>query len=115
MNAQTTRIEATGPIFDGFDGFKPVLRCPLTAEDCKGLITPQIGQMFKGARSLLNRAMAAEPTDFWLACEIDEAADLLMDAAFAQLCERYVDATHAAEDADYTDSMFTRKMNEPGY
>jgi hypothetical protein len=40
---------------------------------------------------LIEKAQATEPTDFELACEIQGAAELLTDSAFAQLCARFVE------------------------
>ena len=82
---------------------------PLTRDECRAMMTPQIDAMLRGASRLLNRAQAAEPTDFWLAVEIEDAADLLMEQAFAMLCRRYVEL----DELDWREDAFTRYMNRP--
>lgn len=80
-----------------YDGWTPTISrntdLPLTVNNCRALleVCPQARRMFEGARSLLDRAELTEPKDFELACEIQRAAELLMDNGFALLCEEFIE------------------------
>ena len=91
-----TRIPFTG--FTSPDRQAPrLLVCPLSISNCRALITRNIDTIFHSASALLTLAKDTEPVDFELACQIQEAADILLDHAFAVLCLEYVERSLAPE------------------
>jgi hypothetical protein len=91
----------------------PLPDFPLTADDCRRVVTPQIDRMLAGAAHLFEQAEFVVDLDFPQARDIQDMAVTLQDEAYRLLCVEFVEADEREQIEMARDEAYTREINYP--